>query len=81
MELCCVVGSRWLLELGAASYAASLGGSDAEIRILGRWSSDAFKCYIRQHPVLPQSVNGYILSGGFANKMLPFGDLSYVYMF
>lgn len=41
--------------IGAASYAASLGLSDSEIRLLGRWSSDAFKTYIRQHPSLPDT--------------------------
>jgi hypothetical protein len=33
--------------IGSASYYASLGYSDSQIRIMGRWSSDAFKMYIR----------------------------------
>ena len=33
--------------IGAASRAAASGLSDAQIRFLGRWSSDAFKVYIR----------------------------------
>ena len=33
--------------IGAASYAASCGFSDTQIRLLGRWKSDAFKKYIR----------------------------------
>lgn len=33
--------------IGAASHAAASGLSDAQIRFLGRWSSDAFKVYIR----------------------------------
>lgn len=33
--------------IGAASEAASNGKSDAEIRLLGRWASDAFRKYIR----------------------------------
>jgi hypothetical protein len=33
--------------IGAASYYASLGYSDTQIRIIGRWNSDAFKRYIR----------------------------------
>lgn len=33
--------------IGAATYAASQGKSDAEIRLAGRWSSDAFRRYIR----------------------------------
>ena len=33
--------------IGAASHAADKGFSDAQIRTLGRWKSDAFKIYIR----------------------------------
>ncbi len=33
--------------IGAASLAAEKGFSDAQIRTLGRWKSDAFKIYIR----------------------------------
>ena len=33
--------------IGAASMYASLGMSDSQLRILGRWKSDAFKRYIR----------------------------------
>ena len=33
--------------IGAASLAAEKGFSDAQIRTLGRWKSDAFKLYIR----------------------------------
>ena len=33
--------------IGAASLAAENGMSDAQIRGLGRWKSDAFKLYIR----------------------------------
>jgi hypothetical protein len=33
--------------IGAASYAAKHGMSDAQIRILGRWKSNAFLKYIR----------------------------------
>ena len=33
--------------IGGATYAAQLGFSDAEIRQLGRWRSNAFKKYIR----------------------------------
>ena len=33
--------------IGAATYAAQQGFSDAKIRALGRWKSDAFKRYIR----------------------------------
>jgi len=33
--------------IGAASYAAERGFSDAQIRGLGRWKSDAYKVYLR----------------------------------
>ena len=33
--------------IGAASHAAEMGFSDSQIRLLGRWKSDAFKRYIR----------------------------------
>ena len=33
--------------IGAASHAAERGMSDAQIRILGRWKSNAFLKYIR----------------------------------
>ena len=33
--------------IGEASHAADKGFSDAQIRALGRWKSDAFKVYIR----------------------------------
>ena len=38
--------------IGAASWAAEKGLSDAQIRHLVRWKSDAFKLYIRQPPSL-----------------------------
>lgn len=37
---------------GAASYWASKGASDAQIRLWGRWKSDAFKSYVRSLPNL-----------------------------
>ncbi|XP_021364068.1 uncharacterized protein LOC110457221 [Mizuhopecten yessoensis] len=33
--------------IGGASYAAAKGFTDAQIRLLGRWKTDAFKRYIR----------------------------------
>ena len=33
--------------IGAASMAAEQGLSDAQIRLMGRWKSNAFKKYIR----------------------------------
>ena len=38
--------------IGAACYAADKGFSDAQIRALGRWKSDAFKLYIRSDTLL-----------------------------
>lgn len=35
--------------IGACTEAAALGWSDAQLRSLGRWKSDAFKKYIRLH--------------------------------
>ena len=33
--------------IGAATFAAECGFSDAQIRLMGRWQSDAFRKYIR----------------------------------
>ena len=41
--------------IGAATLAAESGFSDAQIRLLGRWKSDAFRKYIRS-PGLRQGV-------------------------
>ena len=38
--------------IGGASFYASLGLSDAQIRTLGRWNSDAFLKYIREQRIL-----------------------------
>ena len=35
------------LRIGAARQAAEMGFTDAQIRTLGRWKSDAFRIYIR----------------------------------
>ena len=40
------------LRIGGASYYASLGYSDAQIRLLGRWESNAFVRYIRSSRIL-----------------------------
>ncbi|XP_033758729.1 uncharacterized protein LOC117341025 isoform X3 [Pecten maximus] len=37
--------------IGGASLAAERGMTDAQIRLLGRWKSDAFKKYIRAAPL------------------------------
>ena len=55
LNFCGLDSSRYKshsFRIGAACYAAEKGLSDAQIRILGRWSSDAFKVYIR-----PPSLN------------------------
>ena len=38
------------LRAGSATYYASLGLSDSIIQALGRWSSSAWKIYIRDNP-------------------------------
>ena len=43
------------LRIGGATYYASLGYSDAQIRLLGRWDSNAFIKYIRSTRALPKS--------------------------
>ena len=40
------------MRIGGATYYASLGYSDAQIRLLGRWDSNAFIKYIRSSRVL-----------------------------
>ena len=39
------------LRIGGASHYAELGYSDSQIRLLGRWKSDAFKKYIRSQRI------------------------------
>lgn len=46
-NLSCSVYKGHSFRIGAATYCASLGMSDSQIRTLGRWRSDAFKKYIR----------------------------------
>ena len=41
--------------IGGASHYAELGYSDSQIRLLGRWKSDAFKRYIRSQRIHPPS--------------------------
>ena len=38
--------------IGGASFFASLGFSDEQIRLLGRWKSNAFRVYIREQRLL-----------------------------
>lgn len=44
------------LRAGGATYYASIGWPDDRIQALGRWSSEAFKIYIRKNPVLLQAL-------------------------
>ena len=50
IQLCGLAPSRYKghsFRIGAASHAAEQGFSDAQIRLLGRWKSNAFHKYIR----------------------------------
>ena len=50
VQLCGLAPSRYKghsFRIGAASYAADQGWSDAHIRVLGRWKSNTFQRYIR----------------------------------
>ena len=50
LQFCSLDTSRYKghsFRIDAASLAADKGFSDAQIRTLGRWKSDAFKIYIR----------------------------------
>ena len=50
IQLCGLAPSRYKghsFRIGAASHAADRGLSDAQIRALGRWKSNAFLRYIR----------------------------------
>ena len=50
VQLCGLAPSRYKghsFRIGAASHAADRGWSDAQIRALGRWKSNAFQRYIR----------------------------------
>lgn len=43
------------LRPGGATFLASLGWPDAHLQAAGRWSSEAYKIYVREHPVLLQA--------------------------
>lgn len=47
------------LRAGGATYFAGLGWPDDRIQALGRWSSEAFRIYIREHPVVLQALLHY----------------------
>ncbi|THH16009.1 hypothetical protein EUX98_g9370 [Antrodiella citrinella] len=44
------------LRSGGATHFAIIGWPDDRIQALGRWSSDAFKIYIRKNPVVLQAL-------------------------
>jgi hypothetical protein len=44
------------LRSGGATRLAELGVPDDRIQAMGRWSSEAFRIYIRKHPVLLQAL-------------------------
>jgi hypothetical protein len=48
--------SGQLMQAGGATRLAEAGASPAIIQATGRWSSEAFKVYIRKHPTLIQAI-------------------------
>ena len=54
--------------IGAASWAAAKGFSDSQIRLLGRWKSNAFLKYIRTPSldllIANQSISSVIIQAG-----------------
>lgn len=44
------------LRSGGATFFASAGWPDDRIQALGRWTSDAFRVYIRKNPILLQAL-------------------------
>ncbi|CDO77837.1 hypothetical protein BN946_scf184714.g12 [Trametes cinnabarina] len=44
------------LRAGGATYFAARGWSDDRIQALGRWSSEAYRIYIRENPVILQAL-------------------------
>ena len=48
--------------IGAATTASAVGLSDSTIKVLGRWSSDAFQGYIRPSPQDLAHVSGQMAS-------------------
>lgn len=44
------------LRAGGATYFAARGWSDDRIQALGRWSTDAYRIYIRENPVVLQAL-------------------------
>ena len=49
-------------QIGAATTASAVGLSDSTIKVLGRWSSDAFQGYIRHSPQDLAHVSGQMAS-------------------
>ena len=63
--------------IGAASFAADRGMSDAQIRALGRWKSSAFLKYIRLPSLSSTQLSSYKESGepdlqGHLTQLFPF---------
>lgn len=44
------------MRAGGATHFASIGWPDDRIQALGRWSSDAYRIYIRKNPVVLQAL-------------------------
>jgi len=57
---------------GGADYLASIGTPHSIIQAVGRWSSEAYKVYLRQHPTMVQSnIWGRPLFAGSPNILPP----------
>ncbi|XP_028405752.1 uncharacterized protein LOC114528322 [Dendronephthya gigantea] len=48
--------------IGAATFAAECGFSDAQIRVMGRWKSDAFRKYIRSPNLSSRPMSHHMLT-------------------
>ena len=70
---CCLPGlsnvNTHSFRIGGASAAASAGISDSCIQILGRWSSDAYKRYVRFSDLSIISLSRSLVSSGSCSRV------------
>ena len=50
-------------QIGAATSAIKAGISDVQVKMLGRWKSDAYQCYVRTPPEELASLSKKLVSG------------------